>query len=342
MYRELVWRFGASPRLVSIPRAHEAGFRPLVLRRDFLHAVYSHAADHKHAWDGSLEAHALVLAAHTTLLSAMLARLPCGAWRSFDPGLLSAPAPGLRAACLRALAQWLRWDHAAPPESAWKAAHAAAPPPPRDRLTAQTEGHPTGHSAGLPAGHSGGYPEGSRGCAPSDDDLLAVLSEHWRASLKDPAAALSREKLGFIARLVAARRADGSWAALEDPRQAILWGALQLPGGDEGGADASKMLGEVGAGDASVGAQAEIINTTKALRAALVEAGGRLEDYMYTPAQAAAAAAPAATSPVTQSVAWPLRAPHLGPFSGCPRPPDWRNVEDLWGDKEPRPPGLVA
>ena len=357
MYRELLWRFGTWPNLVTLPDLAAPGiggggggdFRSLVLRRDFLRAVYSHASKPGSAWDGSLEAHALVLAAHTTLLSVMLARLPRDAWRSFDPDLLSAPAPSLRTACLRALAAWLHWGDQGPPTM--------------DR------------GPSLPSSPQFTMPP-SLLPPPSDEALLGMLARQWRGSRKDPAASLPPAQLAFVGRLAAARRADGSWASLEDPDQVLIRGALhgvphgvpqgephgvprlrrRDPGGSGGGppvaAAAATVIGagsvgggtrggnggsgNVGGGaavtaeateEAAVEATRDLVvaaASAEALRAALVEAGGRLEDYSLAPFDD-----PQAPSP--QSVAWPLATPHTGPFpEACPRPPDWDNLDSSW------------
>lgn len=99
MYRELLWRFGTWPHLFPLSGPHRAGFKVVVLRRNFVRSVVSHNPKGS-PWDGGLRSHALVLATSTTLLSAMLeaqSAMPLESWVSVDPDSLGHPALGVPA-----------------------------------------------------------------------------------------------------------------------------------------------------------------------------------------------------------------------------------------------------
>jgi len=94
MYSELLWRFGTWPHWFTLSSPSMVGFQIVLLKRNFLRSIVSHNPK-AFPWDGGLRSHALVLAACTTLLSAMLTEVPSRHWVSIDPDTLGHPILGL-------------------------------------------------------------------------------------------------------------------------------------------------------------------------------------------------------------------------------------------------------
>lgn len=94
MYSELLWRFGTWPHWFTLSSPSMVGFQIVLLKRNFLRSMVSHNPK-AFPWDGGLRSHALVLAACTTLLSAMLREVSSRNWVSIDPDTLGHPILGL-------------------------------------------------------------------------------------------------------------------------------------------------------------------------------------------------------------------------------------------------------
>jgi len=94
MYSELLWRFGTWPHWFTLSSPSMVGFKVVLLKRNFLRSIVSHNPK-AFPWDGGIRSHALVLAACTTLLSAMLSEIPSQNWVSIDPDTLGHPILGL-------------------------------------------------------------------------------------------------------------------------------------------------------------------------------------------------------------------------------------------------------
>lgn len=75
-YVDVVDRFDESDRLALVPFRAQFGLKVIFLMRDFESAVSSHAN-----WDGGPVGHAIVMAAHLTLLARDAEGLPPDAWR---------------------------------------------------------------------------------------------------------------------------------------------------------------------------------------------------------------------------------------------------------------------
>jgi len=200
IYRELVFRFGTWPGLNSLTRRslHDGRERFVVLRRSFLRSVASHAGNTtKHPWDATPQSHALVLAAFTSLVSAMLAELHTDAWITVDPDLFA--VPGLKTTAARALVEWFQWKRQPTPAAA---ARGKGGKEKEEKESAQAVVW-----------------------AAAEEEAVwdSAINAVYVASKKDPRVVLTPPQVAFVERLAAARRADGSWAAYEDPEHMLLY-----------------------------------------------------------------------------------------------------------------------